>query len=178
MMSIQEEIRADNASYLDWNEIREIEAYRKMKEKQEQKFKEEQKKRVEEAVKYLNNKINFRQARLGEQNLQITEEDIELHPIIRFNNNVHKEWNRMVKMILEEVLDTQYFLQDKPDIFLTQGECFEEPESGDGVNIVSISFDGHIYELLNENILKVAADIRYLPKTIQLSSHVKYELRG
>lgn len=195
MMNIQEEIRAEKASCLDWDNIREQKAYEESAKKQAAKREEQKKQEIKKAETYINKKLN-------NGNFQITQEDINQHPCIGFDNNIKNEWNNQVIKAINQTLEFKCW-EDvvwgrvNPEIHVEAEDetlCYEAKVYStdmfrneldlidiiyDPIAIIHVKFDDkdfHLFESNEYNELIVAANLYYKPKIIT-NGCVRYELK-
>ena len=111
MLSIREEIEADNASYLDWDEIRERQAekeiHEKYQQKKAQKAKLQREQEIKEASKYMELKI-------GQSNKTITQEEINKYPAIGYDTTIQNAWNDMMIGAINHIL--RFAFDENPEI--------------------------------------------------------------
>lgn len=195
MMNIQEEIRAEKASYLDWDEIREHKAYEESAKRQAAKRQEQKKQEIKKTETYINKKLN-------NSNFQITQEDINQYPYIGSDNNIKNEWNNQVIKAINQTLEFKCWEQVvrgrlSPEIHVEAEDetlCYEEKIYStdmfgneldlidviyEPIAIIHVKFDDKDFHLLESNEyneLIVAANLYYKPKIIT-SGCVKYELK-
>ena len=200
MMTIQEEIRAEKASYLDLNEIREKQAYEELEQKRLQKIRAKKEQQIQETKTYIKDKLSISITKVikEEKGIQITQEEINEYPHIGGNNEIKNEWNKKVLNQINQVLDIRYCFSDNPKIsIVSESEslhCKEEPIYAtdifgnetdiidvlyDPITIIHIKFgkyDFHLFATHQYNKFDVASKLIYLPQIIT-NGYVKYELQ-
>ena len=198
MMNIQEEIRAEKASYLDWDEIREQKAYEATEQKRLQKIKAKKEQQIQETKKYIKEKISISIVKVIEnEGLQITQKEINKYPYI-VSEEIRDEWNNKVINHINDILDIRYFSSKTPEIsIVSESEslhCKEEPIYAtdmfgnetdvidifcDPITIIHVKFDEydfHLFATRQYNAFDVAAKLIYLPQIIT-NGYIKYELQ-
>ena len=197
-MSIQEEIQAEKASYIDWDEVKEIKAYEATEQKRLQKIKAKKEQQIQEAKKYIKEKISISIVKVIEnEGLQITQNEINKYPHI-VSDEIRDEWNNKVINHINDVLDIRYFSSKTPEIsIVSESEslhCKEEPIYAtdmfgnetdiidifcDPITIIHVKFDEydfHLFATRQYNAFDVAAKLIYLPQIIT-NGYIKYELQ-
>lgn len=201
MMNIQEEIRAEKASHLDWNEIREQKAYEELEQKRLQKIRAKKEQQIQEAKTYIKDKLSIsitKVIRREAKCMQITQEEIDKYPHIGINNEIKNEWNRKVLHQINQILGIRYCFSDNPEIsIVSESEslhCKEEPIYAtdifgnetdiidifcDPIKIIHVKFENYDFQLFatyEYNKFDVASKLIYLPQVIT-NGYIKYELQ-
>ena len=195
MMNIQEEIRAEKASHLDWNEIREQKAYEECAKRQAEKIQQQKEQGVKEAERYLNKKLN-------NNDFQITQKEINQYPYIISNQDIQNEWNNQIIKAINKILEfkcwekvvhghlipeirvkaedeTLYYKENiySTDMFGNKLDIIDV--ICDPIAMIHVEFDNkdfHLFETDKYCALIVAANLYYKPKTI-IDGCIKYELQ-
>lgn len=199
MMSIQEEIAAEKASYIDWNEVRERKAYEEIEQKRLQKIRAKEEQQIQEAKTYAQKKISINLAKVVKgKGLQITQEEIDKYPHIGGNKEIQNEWNKEIIRHINSVLNVRYFYSNYPKIsIVSESEslhCKEEPIYAtdmfgnetdiidifcDPISVIHVKFDEYdfcLFKTRQYNEFDVASRLKYLPEIIT-NGYVKYELQ-
>lgn len=199
MMSIQEEIQAEKASYLDWNEIRERQAEKEIHESKMKKIRAKKEQEIQKTKEYVKAQTFINIVKVIENTgIKITQEEINKYPHMGINDEIKNEWNNQVIKNINQTLHIRYCISNNPKISIEVNSetlhCKAEPiyETDvfgnktdiidifcDPITIIHVKFDEyafHLFETQKYNELYVAAKLIYLPQIIT-NGCIKYELQ-